>query len=64
MWMEVLIYSVKAPEESAAGQHLFVYENTPKELLHLPPKSWFKDRHSWSIVVKQLRLVLRLYANN
>ena len=39
MWMEVHIYSVKDPGESAAGQHLFVYENTPKELLHLKHNS-------------------------
>ena len=43
--------------ESTAGGYISVYGNTPKELLHLPPKSccniteWFKEGCSWSLVV-------------
>ena len=46
-----------------------IFENIPKKLPHLSPKSyrnftqWFRERHSWSIVVTQLRSVSRLHVN-
>ena len=49
--------------------YISIFENTSKNLLYLSPKSchnfiqWFRKRCSWSIVVTQLRLVLRLHAN-
>ena len=47
--------------------YVSIYKNIPKKFLHLSPKScgnftqWFKEGHSWSIVVTQLRLVSRLH---
>ena len=47
---------------SGPGEHCWcyisIYENAPKKLLHLTPKSchnftqWFKEGHNWSIAVK------------
>ena len=50
-------------------RHVSIFENTPKKLPHLSPKScrsftsWFREVCSRSIVVTQLRFVSRLYAN-
>ena len=49
--------------------YVSLFENMPKKLLHLSPESchnftqWFREGRSWSIVITQLRLVLRLHAN-
>ena len=59
----------QAQERTLLG-YISIYENTPKKLPHLPPKSWnnfiwwFKKEPNWGIAkVMQVRLVLRLYAN-
>ena len=49
--------------------YVSVYENTPKKLLRISPKSccnfafWFKEGFGWRTVVTKLRLVSRLHGN-
>ena len=49
--------------------YISLYENICKKLLHLPTKSchnftwWFKEGHSWNIIVTRLWLVLSLHPN-